>query len=375
MLCGNALVGKEKEQYQNILDLEDDPLLYVDALTFLSMCLVKYHKKNAIILIDEYDVPLENAWFSGFYEDMVDYIRSLNYELDDKYEEVMQWFYGYQFGGRDIYNTWSIINYADTARLDRNAFPRPYWSNTSSNSIIQELVEEADFETRNEIESLIVGDTIEKPVHEDITYGDIHESRDNLWNFLYFTGYLKKTGERPQEESIYLELAIPNAEIRSIYRNTILTWFDKKIQKADLSPWFTAIEMDDCEAFGNFVSDQLLNTISFFDYAEYYCHGFLTGLLKTSQKYRVLSNRDSGTGRPDILMKTPSVRGGAVILELKVAASFQKMEDADLEALAQIEDRNYEVDLRAEGYSNIKKYGICFYQKECLVMSTTYIEQ
>ena len=125
-------------------------------------------------------------------------------------------------------------------------------------------VEEADFETRNEIESLIVGDTIEKPVHEDITYGDIHESRDNLWNFLYFTGYLKKTGERPQEESIYLELAIPNAEIRSIYRNTILTWFDKKIQKADLSPWFTAIEMDDCEAFGNFVSDQLLNTISFF---------------------------------------------------------------------------------------------------------------
>jgi len=147
------------------------------------------------------------------------------------------------------------------------------------------------------------------------------------------------------------------------------------LKKADLSPWFTAIEMDDCEAFGNFVSDQLLNTISFFDYAEYYCHGFLTGLLKTSQKYRVLSNRDSGTGRPDILMKTPSVRGGAVILELKVAASFQKMEDADLEALAQIEDRNYEVDLRAEGYSNIKKYGICFYQKECLVMSTTYIEQ
>mgnify|MGYP003259661774 FL=1 len=173
------------------------------------MCLVKYHKKNAIILIDEYDVPLENAWFSGFYEDMVDYIRSLNYELDDKYEEVMQWFDGYQFGGRDILTSLSIINYADTARLDRNAFPRPYWSNTSSNSIIQELVEEADFETRNEIESLIVGDTIEKPVHEDITYGDIHESRDNLWNFLYFTGYLKKTGERPQEESIYLELAIP----------------------------------------------------------------------------------------------------------------------------------------------------------------------
>lgn len=435
VLCGNALVGKEKEQYQDILDLEDDPLLYVDALKFLSMCLVKYHKKNVIILIDEYDVPLENAWFSGFYEAMVGYIRSLlesalktnqylefavitgclrisresiftglnnlkihstlspgyadcfgfteeevkkllsYYELDDKYEEVRQWYDGYQFGGRDIYNPWSIINYVDTARLDRNAFPRPYWSNTSSNSIIRELVEEADFETRNEIESLIAGDTIETPVHEDITYGDIHESRDNLWNFLYFTGYLKKTGERPQEESIYLELAIPNAEIRSIYRNMILTWFDKKIQEADLRPLFTAIEMDDCEAFGNFVSDQLLDTISFFDYAENYYHGFLTGLLKTSQKYRVLSNRESGTGRPDILMKTPSVRGGAVILELKVAASFQKMEDACLEALAQIEDRNYEADLRAEGYSNIKKYGICFYQKECLVMSTTYTEQ
>ena len=428
-LRGDALTEQEKVQYEDILALKDDPLLYAGALRFLSDCLAKYHGKNAIILIDEYDVPLENAWFSGFYEEMIGYIRSLfesalktnpylefavitgclhisresiftglnnlkiysilspgysdsfgfterevkeilaYYDLADKYEEVRQWYDGYQFSSQEIYNPWSIINYVDTALLDRDAFPKPYWSNTSSNSIIRELVEEADFETRSEIESLIAGNTIEKPVHEDITYGEIHESRDNLWNFLYFTGYLKAVGERKQEETSYLELTIPNAEIRSIYRSTILTWFDKKMQTADLSPLLTAIETGDCETFGRIVSEQLLDTISFFDYAETYYHGFLSGLLKVLKKYQILSNRESGIGRPDILMKTPGIRGGAaVILELKVAGAFQGMEDACMDALSQIEERDYEAALRAEGYRDIKKYGVCFYRKDCLVM-------
>lgn len=254
------------------------------------------------------------------------------------------------------------------AAQDIHSFPRPYWSNTSSNSIIRELVEESDFETRSELECLIAGETIEKPVHEDITYGDIHESRDNLWNFLFFTGYLKNSGERQEDGTIYLKLSIPNTEVRLIYRDTILTWFDRKIRNADMSPLFCAIDSGDCEAFGDFVSDRLLETISFYDYAENYYHGFLTGLLKTSKTYSVYSNRESGTGRSDIILKTPSVRGGAVILELKVTDRFDQMEECCWKALQQIEDRDYESGLRTEGYRNVMKYGICFYRKECLVM-------
>lgn len=428
VLNNDSMTEYEKRRFESIMEWKAEGIEYARALEFLSGCLAKYHRKNTVILIDEYDVPLENAYFEGFYDEMITFIRSLfesalktnpnlefavitgclrisresiftglnnlevfsvlspgyadcfgfteaevkdmlsYYGLKCKFEELKHWYDGYRFGSAEIYNPWSIVNYIKTASIDIHAFPKPYWSNTSSNHIIRELVEEADFETREEIEKLIAGETIEKPVHEDITYGDIHESADNLWNFLYFTGYLKKSGERQVQETIYLDLSIPNAEIRSIYRNTILTWFDKKIRKTDMSSLFAAIENGDCEALGNFISDQLLDTISFFDYAENYYHGFLTGLLKTSQKYSVYSNRESGTGRSDIILRTPSVRGGAVILELKVTGDFHKMEEACKEAIRQIKEKDYEASLRSDGYTDIKKYGICFYRKECLVM-------
>lgn len=428
VLSSDSMTEHEKKRFRMIMEWKAEDIEYTRALEFLSGCLAKYHGRNAVILIDEYDVPLENAYFEGFYEKMTAFMRSLfesalktnpnlefavitgclrisreniftglnnlevfsvlspgyaecfgftegevkemlsYYGLECKFEELKHWYDGYQFGSVEIYNPWSIVNYIKTATIDIQSFPKPYWSNTSSNHIIRELVEEADFETREEIEKLIAGETIEKPVHEDITYGDIRESADNLWNFLYFTGYLKKSGEKQVQETIYLDLSIPNAEIRSIYRNTILSWFDKKIRKTDMSSLFAAIENGDCETFGGFVSDQLLDTISFFDYAENYYHGFLTGLLKTSQKYSVYSNRESGTGRSDIILKTPSVRGGAVILELKVTNDFSRMEAACKEALLQIEKKDYDASLRSEGYSNIKKYGVCFYRKECLVM-------
>lgn len=305
----------------------------------------------------------------GFTDDEAKNIL-LYYGLESKYDELKKWYDGYRFGRKEMYNPWSIINYVNDIRKEPNAFPKPYWSNTSSNSIIKELIEEAGFETKKEIEGLIAGETIEKPVHEDITYGDIHESMDNLWNFLYFTGYLKKMEERAQEETIYLKLAISNAEVRSIYRNTIMAWFDKRMKSSDTSKLFMAIENGDCETIGNYISGQLLETISFYDYAENYYHGFLTGLLKTSSKYLVQSNRESGTGRPDIVLKTPSVRGDAVVLELKVADEFWQMENMCQNALRQIKERNYEADLFAEGYTKIKKYAICFWRKECLAMKT-----
>lgn len=427
VLLSEELTENDRERFLAIMEHKAEEIEHAKALEFLSACLTQYHDKRTIVLIDEYDVPLENAHFAGFYDKMIGFIRSLFesvlktninlefavitgclrisresifaglnnldiysimspryadafgftesevkemlsfYDLGDKFSEVKNWYDGYQFGKMDIYNPWSIINYVNVALADREAPPNPYWSNTSSNSIIKELVENADSEMRQEIENLIAGGTLRKPVHEDITYDSIYESQDNLWNFLYFTGYLKAGKGSFEDDTQYMELMIPNREVRAIYKRTILTWFDKKIRNLERAKLIQALEDGDCELFERLVSEQLLDTISFFDYAENYYHGFLVGLLKGAGKYLVTSNRESGTGRPDLILKTPSVRGGAIILELKVSDTFQGMEQECQRALKQIEEADYEAGLRAEGYSDIKKYGVCFYRKECMV--------
>lgn len=425
VLKGEGLPEKDRKKYDAFYNGDVEPVEYATALAFLSKCLQIYHGENAVILIDEYDVPLENAWFAGFYDKMIAFIRSLFesalktneslafavvtgclriskesiftglnnlktvsilnddcaecfgftteevdemlgcYGLEHRREEVQKWYDGYLFGETEVYNPWSVINYVDDNKK-RDRFPKPYWSNTSSNSIVQELIENADPMTRGEIEALIEGGTIEKPVHEDITYGDIHESQDNLWNFLFFTGYLKKAGERFEDRSIYLKMEIPNEEIAYIYDNTIMSWFDKKIRNRDFSALITAMEKKDCEVMGNILSDELLDTISCFDYAENYYHGFLIGLLKAAGKYMVRSNRESGNGRPDILMYFPSVRGKAFIIELKVAAEYGRMAEGCDAALAQAAEKNYRAEFEKAGYTDITTYGICFYRKECM---------
>ena len=428
VLEGSLLSEREKRDFSAIMEKNNDDLLYLDAIRLLSKCLASYHDRAVIILIDEYDVPLENAYFNGFYDQMIDFIRSLfesalktnpylelgvitgclrisresiftglnnlqihsvlsprfadcfgftdeevdqllnYYGLSGKYPELRSWYDGYRFADTEIYNPWSILNYIDTASIYPAAFPRPYWSNTSSNSIIRELVEEADGETRKELEALMNGGAIEKPVHEEITYSDIHTSKDNLWNFLFFTGYLKEVGQRQEGRKVYVEMAIPNEEIACIYEDSISSWFDRKIRQTDRRPFIKALEEGDCQAAEEFISQQLLETISYFDYAENYYHGVLSGLFAGFEDYEVLSNRESGTGRPDLILKTRRIRGGrAIVLELKAAQCFDQMEEKCKAALEQIEKQNYEASLRDEGYAVIEKYGICFYRKECMI--------
>lgn len=422
------LLENEKKQYQCIMDGAAENADYGTALAFLSECLKKFYHKNVIILIDEYDVPLENAYFAKFYDQMTAFIRFLfesalktnenlefavitgclrisresiftglnnlevntvlnrnfadvfgftqsevdrmlsDYGIAGKKEELKAWYDGYLFGETEVYNPWSVINYVKNAAKYPDTFPQPYWSNTSSNSIVKDLIEMADLATRKEIEELVAGGTVEKPVHEDITYEDIQDSRDNLWNFLFFTGYLKKISERQDKRLRYLTMAVPNEEVCSIYENSVLSWFDQKMQKLELSSLARAIEEGDCSAFGEFLSARLLETISFFDYAENYYHGFLAGLLKAIGKYEVVSNRESGNGRPDIIMKSPSLRGKAFIMELKVAPSFKEMEFIAGEAIRQAMEENYRAELENEGYSDITVYGVCFFKKECMVV-------
>ena len=427
ILESGVLNEKEADSYLTIMNQEAEYKQYATAIMTLSKYLERYHATGTVILIDEYDVPLENAWFEGFYEPMVKFIRSLFesalktndhlafavvtgclriskesiftglnnlkavsildktfgeyfgftpeeveqmldfYGIGDAKDAAKRWYDGYLFGDKDVYNPWSVINYVDDTISGTTAFPKPYWSNTSSNSIVRDLIERADSQARKEIERLIDGGAIEKPIHEDITYDTVYDSQDNLWNFLFFTGYLRKESVRQEGELQYLTMSIPNAEISYIYKNTILAWFDKKIRKTDMSPLIRAFEEGDCEAAGKFLSAQLMDTISFYDYQESYYHGFLAGILKCSNQYIVLSNREAGTGRSDIMLQETVFGGRGMILELKVARKIKDMDRLCDEALAQIEDRQYEEELREEGYQEILKYGVCFFKKGCLI--------
>ena len=421
------LTQAQKDRYLRIRDLKGVESDYADALKFLSECLRISEGERTVILIDEYDVPLENAYFAGFYEEMTGIIRSLLesalktndslafavvtgclrisresiftglnnleinsittalygenfgfiqsevealldfYGLKENMDTVQQWYDGYRFGNAEVYNPWSVISYVKSCCGDRRALPRPYWSNTSSNSIVRSLVERADLSVKQEIEALIEGRTITKPIHEDITYEDIDSTQDNLWNFLFFTGYLKKISEYQDGENIYIEMAIPNREVRYIYKTTVLRWFEEKTDEKELTPLYESILEGDADRMARILSENLMETISFYDYQESYYHGFLAGMLKNIGSYIVLSNRESGNGRPDILLKYPSVRGKAVILEIKVANTFSGLEEKCDEALRQIEEQRYEEPLRQEGYQDILKYGVAFYRKECMV--------
>ncbi|MBQ8562323.1 MAG: PD-(D/E)XK nuclease domain-containing protein [Firmicutes bacterium] len=302
----------------------------------------------------------------GFTENEVKTLMEY-YQQEDLFAEVKEWYDGYRFGNREIYNPWSILNYVNDHIQKISKFPRPYWSNTSSNSIVRNLVRNADAAARKDMETLMAGGTIRKQVHEDITYDAVYDNQDNLWNFLYFTGYLKAVSEQQLEDDIYLDLTIPNREVRTIYRNSIQDWFRDEIKAADLSTLRTALEEGDCDAIGDFLSEKLMTTISYYDYDETYYHGFLTGIFTGMSGYEVLSNRESGEGRPDIILKELKFRGRAMILELKVTDRIDQMEDCCQQALQQIEEKSYDAALQSEGYRITEKYGVCFFRKGCVV--------
>ena len=418
---------EDRKKYLRFIGRKAEPKEYLDSLKFLSECLFQCYGRKSVILIDEYDVPLENAYFSGFYDKMVSVIRALfesalktndnlefavitgclriskesiftglnnlkimsitsrtyaehfgftpeeveqilrDYGLEDNLKIVKQWYDGYRFGESEVYNPWSVINYVDSCYHDKKAFAKPYWSNTSSNSIVKNLIEQADISVKQEIERLIEGGTIEKPIHEDITYDDMNSTQDNLWNFLFFTGYLKKISERQEGETIYMEMAIPNSEVRYVYKNAVLRWFEERTEKKELMPLYESLLNGKADELAEILSENLMETISFYDYQESYYHGFLAGMLKNIGNYIVQSNRESGNGRPDILVRYPSVRGKAVIIEIKVSKTYQGLEEKCDEALNQIEEQKYDEALRQEGYRDILKYGVAFYRKECMV--------
>ncbi|HBJ1651974.1 MULTISPECIES: AAA family ATPase [Clostridium] len=418
----------EKERFLKILKEQGDEGDYTDSIFFLSQCLEKYHNKKVIILIDEYDVPLENAFFEGFYDKMIAFLRSLfesalktnsslefsvitgclrisresiftglnnlnivsilndryaehfgftddevkkilkDYKVEEKYSIIKEWYNGYIFGSTNVYNPWSVVKYVYDLLPNINVFPSSYWANTSSNSIVKSLIEKADSVTKKEIELLIEGKTIEKRVHEDITYDEMYDSMENLWNFMFFTGYFKKVGERMDEEdNHYITLKIPNKEVKYIFKNKILKWFHDKVKVKDLSTMYSAIFNKDAQTFQKELNAMLRQTISFNDAYENFYHGFTLGVLANMHEFLVKSNREAGDGRSDIFIKSLSIFEPCVILELKVCDKPKDIFKKCDEALAQIDAKNYEEELKEEGYENIIKYGISFYRKDCVI--------
>ena len=219
---------------------------------------------------------------------------------------------------------------------------------------------------KEELERLIEGGTIEKQIHEDITYDDIYASEDNLWNFLFFTGYMRKVSEREEGNSTFLTMRIPNSEISYIYENQIQRWFEKTIKKEDRSVLYKAIKKKDCEKIGDFVTGLLGKSISTFDSRESFYQGFFLSLLYDMPNYSARSNREEGIGRPDIVLYPNHPTDPAYIFELKARKKFNEVQCGLDEAFAQIEDRKYEDGILEDGYAGVISFALCFCKKSCV---------
>lgn len=305
----DSISGRKRKRIQGVLEDTADDTVYLTTLKLLSDCLYEVYNKKVIVLIDEYDVPLENAYFNGFYEDMINLIRSvfesvlktndslefgvltgclriskesiftgLNnlsvhsvtdnsfasyfgftesevrnvleyYNLSDCFDEIKKWYDGYLFGETEIYNPWSVLKYIQFALNNRNHIPQTYWINTSSNNIIHELITKSDRRIRDDIEKLITGKNIDKPLYDDITYTNMNVKSEYIWSFLLHTGYLKPTNIYQKGIQNYFTAVIPNTEIITTYENTFRQWFDESIRIADKSVLLNAILDGDAETF------------------------------------------------------------------------------------------------------------------------------
>lgn len=427
MVMDSLEIQEQKRRYEDIMNLRGSRQDFITSIRFLSDCLYQHWKKKVIILIDEYDVPLENAYFADFYDEMIGFIRSvlesalktnpclefaivtgclritkesiftglnnlemisiLNrsydeyfgftqeeidgmlayYDLSSKREELKEWYDGYLFGHREVYNPWSVMNYVKALTIAFDELPAPYWANTSSNSIVRSLVEHADIPVKEELEVLLAGGVIQKPVHEEITYDSVYDSEENLWNFLFFTGYLKQVSRKMEHEVQYLTLAIPNLEVKYIYHNTITKWFRHEISLKDLKPMYEAMQTGDAPRFQEELSVLLLESISYMDTKEAFYHGFMMGVLSNMKDYLIKSNRERGNGRLDIIVRSRDVSKAPVIMELKLSETYKGMDAACDAAIRQIEVKGYDIGLPEEGYTQVLNYGIAFFRKQCRI--------
>ena len=421
-----AISSEEKSAYIRIIEEKDTSSDIVDSLKMLCILLEKHCGQKVILLIDEYDVPLDKAYSHGYYEQMIDLIRAMfgaalktndslffavltgclrvskesiftglnnlmvhsisdtsfdeyfgftdaevgkmlaDYGMESHHAEARAWYDGYRFGGQDVYCPWDVINYCYALRASENAKPKAYWMNTSGNDMVRRLISKGtDGTTQVEIERLIAGETITKTLNENLTHNEIDANIGNIWSLLYMTGYLT-VADYPDGNRY--ELKIPNYEVRQIFTQQVLEWFnDKARAETDkLTDLYAAFETGDAATITEFLNSQLLDTVSFYDAHESFYHGFLLALLSTCANWRVTSNAETGKGRSDIIVERKDRKIGFVV-EMKDVKDERKLDHACEAAMKQIEEKDYTAVLRRYRVKEIWTYGIAFWDKECRV--------
>ncbi len=431
----NQLDVNDKKLYHALTAVEggtfsmSDAVL-ADSLKTLSQLLAKHYGRKVVILIDEYDVPLDKAFQGGYYDEMVSLIRNLfgnalktndnlqfavltgclriskesiftglnNLKVhtiaDPRYEEyfgftdadvdemlafygltshkqVMQdWYDGYQFGKVSVYCPWDVINYCDLLRADPEAEPENYWANTSGNGIIRRLLQKADQTTRDEVEQLINGETIVKTVRQELTYRDIEDSIDNIWSVLYSTGYLTSRGRLPGKQ---MKLALPNREVRELFIDLVKDWFreETRADTSRINRFCAAFPKGDVATIQDMLHDYLWDSISVRDTAvrSNMKENFYHGMLLgllQSQESWIVRS-NAETGIGYSDISVATPERLGIVIELKYAEDGN-LERACAAALSQIEEKKYTEALRRRGMKSILKYGIAFWEKECQVV-------
>ena len=429
-MSGDKLSEKQKEQMKSLMsdNMKDTELM--TALWILSSILKEYYGKKVIILIDEYDVPLDKAFENNYYNEMIILLRNMleqslktndnlymavltgclriaresiftglnnfnifsitdqyfdeyfgftdkevkeilqYYKVPEAFEQTKKWYDGYRFGNTDIYCPWDVINHCRALKVEPDATPQPYWINTSGNYIVKRFIEKANQQTRREIEQLIEGKAIQKEIRLELTYNELDSTIENLWSVLFATGYLTQQG-KPQGRTY--SLIIPNESIRQIFIEQIQEWFKETTRKDEnrLKDFCKAFEEGNAEAIEEQFNNYLMKTISIRDTfttkKENFYHGVLLGLLSYDPDWYITSNQESGDGYSDIMIEAEQARIG-IIIEVKYAENIKTLDKACQKALKQIKEKHYDQKLEKEGYETILNYGIACYKKRCKVL-------
>lgn len=434
---GNVLNDKEKAYFHSISsDMEDYEISI--SLRRLSNYLYKYYKKNVIILLDEYDTPMQESYITGYWEPLTSFTRNLfnatfksnpyleraimtgitrvskesifsdlnnlkvvtttseeyakcfgftekeviealtEYGLSDKIDEIKLWYDGFTFGEvYDIYNPWSIINFLDKGRIG------PYWTNTSSNSLVSNVIRQGSKQIKESFEILLSGKSITTKINEQIVYDKLDIDESAIWSLLLASGYLKIARYKASPASItdwkeLYELEITNLEVMIMFRNLVQDWFASTA--SNYNDFIQALLKDDIAAMNIYMNRIALATFSFFDSGnkpsaesepERFYHGFVLGLMvELEDRYIITSNRESGFGRYDVMLEPKDRQGIPMILEFKVQESKEnELADTAQAALCQIDKRNYTSYLEMKGFckEKVRKYGFAFQGKKVLI--------
>ena len=394
------------------------------SLRVITNALYTYYQQKVIVLIDEYDVPLQAAYQNNYYEEMVEFLRSVfssalktndalekgvmtgclriskesiftglnnftaysvlnnissesfgftesevkkllkDYNLSEKMDEVKKWYDGYQFGNKEIYNPWSTLMYVKNITQDVSFKSISFWANTSGNDLVVKYIQNGDKKLRKEFDLLMNGQSLIKYIKPEFTYREMDNIK-NIYSFLLLTGYLKVIKDMGENQ---YELVIPNKEVYEIYKQSFMSYFED-YTTSKKNELYQELVDGDAKKVNLLLNDILLRSISYFDNQESFYHGFLVGLLND---YEVVSNRESGNGRFDVCVLPENILGTVVLIECKHSISEDDLIDDAKEGTRQIVEKKYLEEHRFKKYENAIGYGMSFYKKQCYVVKVEY---